>query len=153
MSAVSFLQEAIMRSLLSHTLVTILLCLWVEAPVLAGTPAPEGTKLYIISPQDGAVVSNPVRVQFGLRGMGVAPAGVDKAKTGHHHLLIDVTEMPRMDQPLPSDERHRHFGGGQTEVDLTLSPGEHRLQLILGDKDHIPFSPPVVSQPVTIIVE
>jgi hypothetical protein len=121
--------------------------------VLAGTPAPQGAKVYIIAPQDGAVVSNPVRVQFGLRGMGVAPAGIDKAKTGHHHLLIDVTEMPRMDQPLPSDERHRHFGGGQTEVDLTLSPGEHRLQLILGDKDHIPFSPPVVSQPVTIMVK
>jgi len=123
------------------------------APALAATPAPEGVELYLISPQDGDKVSSPVRVQFGLRGMGVAPAGVDKPKTGHHHLLIDVTEMPKLDQPLPSDANHRHFGGGQTEVDLTLTPGQHRLQLILGDKDHIPFSPPVMSEPVTITVE
>jgi len=131
----------------------LLLALSLLTPALAATPAPEGAELYIISPPDGAVVSNPVRVRFGLRGMGVAPAGVDKPKTGHHHLLIDVAEMPKLDQPLPSDDHHRHFGGGQTEVELTLAPGMHTLQLILGDKDHIPLSPPVISEPVTITVE
>jgi hypothetical protein len=124
-----------------------------EAPALAATPAPEGAKVYIISPQQGVVVSSPVKVQFGLSGMGVAPAGIDKAKTGHHHLLIDVMKLPDLTQPLPSDERHRHFGGGQTEVELTLPSGEHRLQLIMGDKDHIPFSPPLISKPITITVK
>ncbi len=138
---------------LPRSIVAVLLCLWVEAPVLAATPAPEGAKVYIISPQQGAVVSNPVRVQFGLSGMGVAPAGIDKPNTGHHHLMIDVMKLPDLTQPLPSDERHRHFGAGQTEVELTLPPGEHRLQLIMGDKDHIPFSPPLISDPVTITVE
>jgi hypothetical protein len=121
--------------------------------VVAATPSAKGVELYIISPQDGEVVSNPVRVQFGLRGMGVAPAGIDKANTGHHHLLIDVAVMPSMDQPLPSDENHRHFGGGQTEVELELSKGEHSLQLILGDMNHVPFSPPVISPKISINVK
>ena len=137
---------------LPRTFVAVVMCLWVEAPVWAATPAPDGAQLYIISPQQGELVGNPVRVQFGLRGMGVAPAGIDRPKTGHHHLLIDVERLPNLDQPLPSDDNHRHFGGGQTEVELTLSPGEHRLQLILGDKDHIPLSPPLVSEPITITV-
>ncbi len=142
-----------MSGLLPRAFVAVLLCLWVEAPVVAATPAAEGAKVYIISPRQGAVVSNPVRVQFGLIGMGVAPAGIDKANTGHHHLLIDVTQLPDLTRPLPSDEHHRHFGGGQTEVELTLSPGQHRLQLILGDKDHIPFLPALISEPITITVE
>ncbi|MCU7853958.1 MAG: DUF4399 domain-containing protein [Candidatus Thiodiazotropha sp. (ex Monitilora ramsayi)] len=120
---------------------------------IAVTPVTDGTVLYIISPKDGDVVSNPVRVQFGLRGMGVAPAGIDKPKTGHHHLLIDVAEMPMMDKPLPSDDNHRHFGGGQTEVDLTLTPGKHSLQLILGDMNHVPFSPPLMSETINITVK
>lgn len=119
---------------------------------IARTPSPEGAKVYIISPVDGEVVSNPVRVVFGLKGMGVAPAGVDKANTGHHHLLVDVAERPALDKPLPSDDSHRHFGGGQTETTLELSPGKHTLQLIMGDKNHIPHNPPVMSEIITVIV-
>lgn len=120
---------------------------------LAGTPAPEDAKVYIISPKDGAVVTSPVTVKFGLKGMGVAPAGVDSPNTGHHHLLIDVEQLPALDKPIPSDERHRHFGGGQTETTIELSPGKHTLQLILGDKTHIPHDPPVVSKKITITVK
>lgn len=126
----------------------------VFTPVLmAGeTPAPEGAKAYIISPADGATVSSPVTVQFGLSGIGVAPAGIEKEKTGHHHLLIDVKELPDMNSPIPADEHHRHFGGGQTEVSIDLPPGQHTLQLLLGDHHHIPHNPPVLSEPVTITV-
>jgi hypothetical protein len=134
--------------------------LWICLPVLwfliysalinAGPPVPEGVKLYIISPVDGEQVSGPVTIRFGLRGMGVAPAGVDRDNTGHHHLLIDVKEMPEMNKPLPSNENHRHFGGGQTEVTLELTQGPHTLQLVLGDKNHIPFNPPIVSEKITI---
>lgn len=115
--------------------------------------APEGAEVYIISPADGAHVSSPFVVKFGLKGMGVAPAGVDKPDTGHHHLLIDVDKMPAAGQPIPADEQHVHFGGGQTETELTLSPGTHTLQLELGDMNHVPFDPPVVSKKITIHVE
>lgn len=109
--------------------------------------------VYIISPAHGEVVSNPVQVRFGLRGMGVAPAGTDNANTGHHHLLIDVDQLPALDQPVPSDANHRHFGKGQTEVELTLEPGEHTLQLLLGDMGHVPHNPALVSEKITINVE
>jgi hypothetical protein len=131
-------------------------CLVVLAfPALASdlprTVSPADAKLYIIAPRDGAVVSNPVTVQFGLRGMGIAPAGVAFENTGHHHLLVDV-ELPPPDAPIPADERHLHFGKGQTETVLQLAPGTHRLQLLLGDHLHRPHDPPVVSAPVTITV-
>jgi hypothetical protein len=115
------------------------------------TPSPEGAKLYIISPVDGAAVESPITVRFGLRGMGVAPAGVATAATGHHHLLVDA-ELPDLDRPIPSDDRHRHFGGGQTEVSLELAPGTHTLQLLLGDQNHVPHDPPVLSRRITVIV-
>jgi hypothetical protein len=116
------------------------------------TPAPEGVKLYFIAPQDGAVVSSPVTVKFGLTGMGVAPAGAEIENTGHHHLTVDAP-LPPLDEAIPKDEQHRHFGGGQTETTLELAPGSHSLQLILGDWSHVPFDPPVVSEPITIVVE
>jgi Domain of unknown function (DUF4399) len=122
------------------------------AAAWAATPSPPGARVYIISPQSGAKVSNPVTVRFGLAGMGVAPAGVAYANTGHHHLLID-TGLPPLDAPIPSDDHHRHFGGGQTEVTLDLPPGPHTLQLLLGDKDHVPHDPPVISEPISITVE
>ena len=115
------------------------------------TPAPEGAELYFISPADGATLEGPVTVRFGLRGMGVAPAGVDTPATGHHHLLVDV-DLPDLDQPIPADDHHRHFGGGQTEVSLELSPGTHTLQLLLGDRNHVPHDPPVVSERITVVV-
>ena len=127
--------------------------LFVPALALAGTASPEGAKVYIISPQDGATLSGPVTVKFGLKGMGVAPAGVDIANTGHHHLLIDVAELPALDKPLPADEQHKHFGGGQTETTIKLSPGKHTLQLIMGDKLHIPHNSPVISDKISITVK
>lgn len=119
----------------------------------AGTPAPEGAQAYIISPADGEVVTSPVRVRFGLAGMGVAPAGTDRKHTGHHHLLIDVDKLPPLDQPLPSDAHHKHFGGGQTETEIELTPGKHTLQLLLGDGNHIPHEPAVLSKKITIEVK
>jgi len=122
------------------------------APAFTRKAAPAGARAYIISPTDGEVVSNPVRVVFGLTGMGVAPAGVPRADAGHHHLLVD-TDPPPFDAPIPADEHHVHFGMGQTETELTLTPGEHRLQLLLGDELHVPHDPPVLSEPITITVE
>ncbi len=119
----------------------------------ARTPSSEGAEVYIISPADGDTVTSPVTVKFGLKGMGVAPAGVDKPDTGHHHLLIDVTDPPDPDKPLPADAHHKHFGGGQTQVTIELSPGTHTLQLIMGDNAHIPHDPPVMSEKITITVK
>lgn len=114
--------------------------------------APDSAKAYIVSPADGAVVTNPFTVIFGLVDMGVAPAGMERLDTGHHHLLID-TDLPYLDEPIPANDQHIHFGGGQTEVRLELPPGEHSLQLLLGDMNHIPHDPPVMSKTITITVE
>lgn len=115
------------------------------------TPAPEGARLYFIEPVDGATVTSPVTVRFGLAGMGVAPAGVPIENTGHHHLVIDAA-LPPMDAAFPKDEQHLHFGGGQTEAIVELSPGEHTLQLVLGDHNHVPHDPPVISERISITV-
>jgi len=117
------------------------------------TPAPSGAAVYIISPANGATVGQEVTVRFGLKGMGVAPAGVAKEHTGHHHLLVDVKELPAAGQPIPNDANHIHFGGGQTETTLKLKPGTHTLQLELGDQNHVPFDPAVVSKKITIHVK
>lgn len=114
--------------------------------------APDGVVLYLIAPKDGDKVTSPVTVRFGLKGMGIAPAGIALADTGHHHLLID-TPPPPLDQTIPADERHVHFGKGQTEAVVKLAPGRHRLQLLLGDHLHLPHEPPVLSAPITITVE
>jgi len=111
------------------------------------------TELYFISPTDGDTVSGEFKLQFGLRGMGVAPAGVDADNTGHHHLLIDLDTLPPMDVPLPKTDQVRHFGGGQTETTLSLAPGKHTLQLLLGNHSHVPHNPPVMSEKITITVE
>lgn len=121
--------------------------------VHARSPSPEGARVYFISPQDGETVQSPVIVRFGLQGMGVAPAGTDRANTGHHHLLIDLAELPATDKPLPADSNHVHFGGGQTETSVELAPGKHTLQLLLGDQSHVPHEPPVVSEKITITVK
>lgn len=123
-----------------------------EAADGARQPAPADAVAYIQSPADGATVSSPFTVRFGLRGMGVAPAGVDLPETGHHHLLIDVADLPSFDAPLPATDSIRHFGLGQTEVELSLPPGQHTLQLVLGDSLHTPHDPPVVSDRITITV-
>ena len=125
-------------------------------PLLANaqlSDAPEDAEAYIISPVDQETVSSTFTVQFGLKGMGVAPAGVDMERTGHHHLLIDVEDMPDLTRPLPSTDQIVHFGLGQTETELTLPAGEHTLQLILGDFTHTPHKNPVISDKITIYVE
>lgn len=124
-----------------------------DAPGLPTTPAPAGAEVYIISPIDGATVGQHVTVRFGLKGMGVAPAGISKEHTGHHHLLVDVQHLPPAGQPIPNDAQHIHFGGGQTETTITLKPGTHTLQLELGDAHHVPFGPPLVSKRITIQVK
>jgi hypothetical protein len=121
--------------------------------VLQPPSRPDNARVYIISPVDGATVPRTFTVRFGLDGMGVAPAGVEHANTGHHHLLIDVAQLPAAGQPIPADARHRHFGGGQTETTLTLAPGTHTLQLELADSRHVPFARPLVSRKITVHVK
>lgn len=133
--------------------VLVAMAFLISGPAFAGTPSPEGAQVYIISPTDGEVVKGPVTVRFGLKGLKVAPAGTDRPHTGHHHLLIDVPEHPTLDKPVPADAQHRHFGGGQTETTVELSPGKHTLQLIMGDQNHIPHDPPVMSKKITITVK
>ncbi len=111
-----------------------------------------GASVRIISPADGATVSSPVTIQFGLSGMGVAPAGTDLENTGHHHLIIDAP-LPDLSLPVPASDNYRHFGGGQTEVTLDLAPGSHTLQLLMGDFVHIPHADPVYSEVITITVK
>lgn len=118
----------------------------------ARTASPAGAEVYIISPKDGAKVHGPVLVQFGLKGMGIAPAGVKMENTGHHHLLVDTDPPADLGAPLPSTDKILHFGKGQTETTLHLSPGKHTLQLLLGDQNHVPHDPPVISKKITITV-
>ncbi len=115
----------------------------------AASPA----RVYIIAPQNGETVPQTFTVKFGLSGMGVAPAGVDREGTGHHHLLIDLETLPDLDKPLPANDQILHFGGGQTETELTLPPGRHTLQLLMGNYMHVPHDQPVLSEKITIIVE
>ena len=150
------MKDKTMKMKIMNTLKLVISTLFLSISflVFAGNSVTEeGAQVYILSPTDGAVVTNPVTVRFGLSGMGVAPAGVDRANTGHHHLLIDAETLPEMSHPIPSDKSHRHFGGGQTEVMLDLAPGKHRLQLLLGDYSHTPHNPPVLSKPVEITVK
>ena len=136
--------------MLAKTLIGIVIsAFFIAGSAFARTPSPEGAQVYIISPADGEVLNSPVTVRFGLKGMGVAPAGIDKPNTGHHHMLIDVQDRPATDKPLPADAKHKHFGGGQTEVTIELSPGKHTLQLIMGDKNHIPHYHLVISDKIT----
>ena len=109
-------------------------------------------KVYFINIEDGDSLESPFLVQFGLSNMGIAPAGIDKANTGHHHLLINVDEVD-YNLPIPSSDQHLHFGLGQTETNLELPSGKHSLQLVLGDKYHIPHKPPLMSEKIQIIVK
>ena len=108
--------------------------------------------VYFINIKDGDVVESPVFIQFGLSGKGVAPAGIAKENTGHHHLLINVDDLD-LSKPIPSSKNHLHFGGGQTETSIDLPPGKHELQLLLGDMYHVPHSIPLISEKITILVK
>ena len=114
--------------------------------------AAPSAKVFIISPKDGAEVSSPFEVVFGLQGMGIAPAGINFPNTGHHHLLIDLDELPDLKSGIPADAQHLHFGKGQTQAIIELDPGEHTLQLLLGDWMHVPHETPVVSEKINILV-
>lgn len=132
-----------------------LLGLFASQPLLAQdftTPSPTGAKVYFIEPKDGAEFAGPVTVKMGLVGMGIAPAGIEKKDTGHHHVFVDTT-LADPKSSIVVDDKHRHFGGGQTETVLTLPPGRHTLQLVLADHNHIPHAPPVVSEVITITVK
>lgn len=119
----------------------------------AQTPAPVDASVYFISPAHGETVASPFKVRFGLTGMGVAPAGVDVSKTGHHHLLIDLSGQADLHSPVPKDDQHLHFGNGQTETMLDLPAGKHTLQLLIGDQNHVPHKPAIVSRKIIIYVE
>lgn len=136
------------------TTVFALAALIVGGAAMAGdSPAPKNAYLYIGWPNDGEVIyKNNFRVWFGLRKMGVSPAGVEKPMTGHHHLIIDAG-LPPMDEEIPADNNHVHFGKGQTETRITLPPGTHTLQLVLADHNHVPHNPPVVSKKITVTVK
>ena len=126
-----------------------------ESDVMPNSRAAEGAAVYVIHPLDGQVLNanKPIEVSFGLRGMGVAPAGVVVEKTGHHHLLIDQQELPDLTMPLPASPQVIHFGGGQTQTEIRLARGSHTLQLVLGNQYHIPHNPPLISEKITIVVE
>lgn len=125
-----------------------------DAPdgLLPRSPAPAEARVFFITPEDGATVTSPVAIEFGIEGMDVVTAGTEKANAGHHHLLVD-TGLPATDQPIPADEQHIHFGDASTATELELEPGEHSLQLLLGDHLHIPHDPPVTSDVITITVQ
>jgi len=118
------------------------------------SPAPAGAEVYFIAPRDGQTIHGPVTVKFGLKGMGVAPAGIKFDNTGHHHLLVDtdLSEV-KLDAPLPATDQIRHFGKGQTETTLTLTPGKHTLELLFADSLHVSFDPPLHSKKITIVVK
>ena len=125
----------------------------VSAQTLPKNKSAEGTTVYFISPKDGDTVGQTFTVRFGLKGMGIAPAGVQSPNTGHHHLLVDMAQPPNMEAALPVSDNVRHFGAGQTEAELKLPPGKHTLQLLFADYLHIPHDKPVMSEKITITVK
>lgn len=138
----------------------MLVALLLATPVGAQTMSKPDTTVYFVNLENGQTVSSPVKIAFGLSGMGVAPAGVEAEGTGHHHLLINRAPFgmgefgtEEYELAVPADDNHRHFGGGQTEVTLDLPQGTHTLQLVLGDSGHVPHDPPIYSEVITIVVQ
>ena len=117
------------------------------------SPSAADARIFFANLENGDTVSSPFNVEFGLEGMDVVPAGTEQEYSGHHHLIIDQDELPALDMPIPADSLHVHFGKGQTSTELALSPGQHTLQIVLGNHLHIPHDPPVVSEKITITVE
>ncbi len=139
-----------------RTSLALAMMLSTAAFAVAGeTPAPEGAKVYFINLKDGDTVTSPVVIRFGLSGMGIAPAGTEAPNTGHHHLFVDAEPLTgdALNEAIPMDEHHIHYGKGQTEASVTLTPGKHTLQLVLGDWSHIPHKTPVMSDRITVNVE
>tara|TARA_Y100000741_G_scaffold137915_1_gene103930 strand:+ start:528 stop:968 length:441 start_codon:yes stop_codon:yes gene_type:complete len=117
------------------------------------SPSRVDAEVFIIEPKDGQVVKNPITVIFGISNMTLSPAGIEKKYSGHHHLLINVDELPNLSQPIPADKNHLHFGKGQSKTTINLEEGKHTLQLLLGDYIHVPHDKALVSDKITIIVE
>ena len=149
------------RSSQFHSLISIVSTLAISLVITGAAVAdtgiprsdrPDDARVYFITPTDGETLTSVVIVRFGLANMGVAPAGVEKDGTGHHHLIVDA-DLPPAGLPVPATDHYRHFGHGQTEVVLELEPGEHTLQLLLADHLHIPHDPPVVSERISITVK
>jgi Domain of unknown function (DUF4399) len=143
------------ESRMNRVLLALGFTLMAAFAVAQGRIAPAAdAEVYFISPKDGATVQGPVTVRFGLKGMGIAPAGVKFDNTGHHHLLVDIdfSEL-KLDAPMPATDQLRHFGKGQTETTLTLPPGKHTLQLVFADYLHQSFDPPLHSKKITITVK
>lgn len=135
------------------------LCLAASAAAIAAETSqphwPANAQVYFVTPKDGDTVTGPVKVAMGVKGIDIAPAGTDKPATGHHHILVD-RDLPKGEQalyPLPMDEHTKHFGKGQTGTELTLPPGKHTLQLVVGDGNHIPYDPALASAKITITVK
>ena len=141
-----------MKSLLSRAALASVL-MGASVMAMAATPAPEGAKVSIISPADGATVDKTFTVKFGVEGIKLAPAGDQTPNTGHHHLLIDVDQPIAAGHVIPADANHVHFGKAQTEAEVTLAPGKHTLQLELADKNHMTFEPVIVSKKITVNVK
>ena len=144
-----------MKAFIKHTLFTLslipaMIASHVQAEGIEQSVSPINANLYIISPANGEAVNETFTVIFGLKNMGISPAGIERKNTGHHHLLVDGKKLPSITMPMGGEVKH--FGGGQTETSLTLPKGQHTLQLILGDHRHIPHSPAVVSEKITITV-
>jgi len=139
--------------LLRMPLLGVALALLPAAALAQAKTTPKDARIYIMYPENGATERGAFLCRFGLRNMGVAPAGQDFPNTGHHHLLIDTTEPVVPNEPIPHDKQHLHFGGGETEVLLDLPPGKHTLQLVLGDGNHVSFDPPLISKKITITVK
>jgi len=143
--------QRILRSILVLFFGSLLLCNAALSQPGGPTPSPSGAAVYFIGLKDGDTLPTKSTLHFGLRGMGVAPAGSDRANSGHHHLIIDAP-TPALNTEIPNDFQHLHFGAGQTETEITLTPGEHTLQLVFGDKNHVPHSPPVMSERIKVKV-
>ena len=141
-----------MKNLLSRVALASML-MGASVMAMAATAAPEGAKVSIISPADGATVDKTFTVKFGVEGIQLAPAGDQTPNTGHHHLLIDVDQPIAAGQVIPADANHVHFGKAQTEAEVTLAPGKHTLQLELADKNHMTFEPVIVSKKITVNVK
>jgi hypothetical protein len=135
-------------------LIAVVAILSATAAGAGETAAPADAKVYFINLKNNDVVKSPVKIQFGLSGMGIAPAGTDVPGTGHHHLIIDdVIQGAALQEAIPLDDRHLHFGKGQTEATVALPKGTHTLQLVLGDWSHVPHKNPVMSEKITVTVE
>ena len=146
-----------MKALLSRaTIASVLLGASMLATAADGIPRsapPEGAKVFIVSPKDGATVDKTFTVKFGMEGLKLAPATDQTPGTAHQHLLIDQKELPDASVPIPATDTVIHYGKAQTETELTLTPGTHTLQLELGDKNHMAFEPPIISEKITVTVK